>query len=458
MRCLFLHGSAETAARLGPLLEEFTHAHVHPGGAWDLLIRWGNRSGGDAEQTVNRLAALDNAADHPQVHRQLALNRLPCRRTRQNEHGEWAVRGVAVAARYRVHVFDLRPVAIVNMGGSRRRPARRRGMYYLARRAVYALGLHFGAVDIAVTPRNRLVILNVEPAPPLSPALARRYARAVKEYIERLRQALEVPPQVRAATVVLGADPEFMLRRRSTGRMRFASDFFPRHGVVAYDITGIRGRNGFRYPVAEVRPAPSPHPAVLINNIRSALRRPRRLAPDRGTEWLAGSMPFRGHPIGGHIHFSQIQLTTDLLHALDTYLAIPDLLVEGSHRSRRRRRRYGYLGEYRLEGHGGFEYRTLSSWITTIHRAQATLSLAKIIAVEYPRLNRRLLIGYEAQRDFYEARKVRFRALMPLLWRDLLATETSREYLDALHTLKTVVDAKRRWREGIDIKARWPLR
>ena len=97
-------------------------------------------------------------------------------------------------------------------------------------------------------------------------------------------------------------------------------------------------------------------------------------------------MPFRGHPIGGHIHFSQIQLTTDLLHALDTYLAIPDLLVEGSHRSRRRRRRYGYLGEYRLEGHGGFEYRTLSSWITTIHRAQATLSLAKIIAVEYPRL------------------------------------------------------------------------
>ena len=181
MRCLFLHGSAETAARLGPLLEEFTHAHVHPGGAWDLLIRWGNRSGGDAEQTVNRLAALDNPADHPQVHRQLALNRLPCRRTRPKRTRRMG--GARRRGRRPLSGARLRSAA----GGhrehgrfARRRPARRRGMYYLARRAVYALGLHFGAVDIAVTPRNRLVILNVEPAPPLSPALARRYARAVK--------------------------------------------------------------------------------------------------------------------------------------------------------------------------------------------------------------------------------------------------------------------------------------
>ena len=61
---------------------------------------------------------------------------------------------------------------------------------------------------------------------------------------------------------------------------------------------------------------------------------------------------------------SRIWLTSRLLRVLDNYLALPFILIEDQN-TKLRRPRYGFLGDFRRKTHGGFEYRTLPSWIVS---------------------------------------------------------------------------------------------
>ena len=63
-------------------------------------------------------------------------------------------------------------------------------------------------------------------------------------------------------SVILGADPEFILRRRRSGRIVAANRYFPYRGSVGHDrlyARFLRGR-----PLAELRPAPASEPEELF--------------------------------------------------------------------------------------------------------------------------------------------------------------------------------------------------
>lgn len=459
MRTLFLHPSRPLLRHLGPHLPFASMKTKHPGGEWDVLVRWGSYDGPDSPFTYNARWALENAAHSDTYRSLLRLNGIPMRE-RIRTHRRSPRR---IVAKYRVHMVDLYAVAIrrIRHGveeGVQSHPAQRRVILEsLARRALYALGLHFGAVDIVVERSGKPAVSRVDPAPSVEAPLLEKYVQALAESIRTLMTDLSTAPKERSARLTLGADPEFIVVRRHNQSLRYASDLFPQHGAVGYDRQSslVQGRRC--HPIAEIRPAPALSPYALLTNLRNELERAYRMAPDRNADWLAGAYPGHGCFTGGHVHFSGIRPTTFLLRALDTYVAIPTLLIEDARKARARRPRYGYLGDFREKDHGGFEYRTLSSWISGMQRARSTLCLAKLVAVEYPRLLRHLLTNSASHEAFYQGDKDAFRGFADALWNDMRGTYSYKEYSQDLERTRIWILNRRQWRERVDLKRLWHI-
>ncbi len=453
MRCLVLHHCPKDVAAFARHFAFAACRTTHPGGWWDILIRWGNTDGPDADRTLNRAAAVNTAKNSDEVAQLLRANGLRFRST-----------DVEDDQTYRIHVVDLSVIAITRKGrdGRFRRvltmnPRRQRLLQFLSRRAVYILGLHFAAVDIRFDLKQKPAVIRIDPAPALSESELALYAEALLRTAKTLYTDTHTHPHVRDGEIIMGADPEFILQQKHTNRLRFASDYFPAEGPVGYDARSVRVNRNWQYPIAEIRPRPSAFPSELVAEIRRTLRHANQLAPDRNTLWLAGACPHPKFPIGGHIHFSRIQLTTDLLEALDNYLALPMMLLENPDAARRRRPRYGYLGDFRRKDHGGFEYRTLSSWLTGVRRARATLSLAKLIVLEYPRLTRRIFTTAEIQQAFYQGDQSLLRPHFQSLWNDICATTSYRRFEREIAPIEEWIVARRRWRERVDLRRRWEV-
>ncbi|MCZ4142661.1 hypothetical protein BZG17_33240, partial [Escherichia coli] len=128
----------------------------------------------------------------------------------------------------------------------------------------------------------------------------------------------------------------------------------------------------------------------LIAHLLRAFGSASRSITDHTLIWQAGSMPQRGLPLGGHVHFSGITLNGELLRTLDNYLALPLAMLQDP-RGDARRPRYGALGDFRLKSHGGFEYRTLPSFLVSPLVAKGVVGLAGLIASNYRRLRQRPL-------------------------------------------------------------------
>lgn len=438
MKKVFVCSHEPTRLRMAAALEGFETSPRVPDEPVDILLRWGVADGPDnAAWIINRRGAVERSGDWEQVVNFLHANRIPT----SNQ----------AAPRYRVYLFDMRTFAITRRVGRTWRMFRpyrklRELLAVRCRRVLYALGLHAGAVEVGVSRRGRLVITKVSSGPRLSAPLARRLAAAIHEYMNQHRY----DPSDRQ--VVLGADPEFILRRRSTGRLVTANRFFPYRGMVGHDRLLRRSFGG--RPLAELRPAPSADPHQLLRNLRRAMRR-AILRTGRRIAFSAGSLPVASLPIGGHIHFSGISFTADFLWALDIYLGIPLLLLDHPVRAARRRRRYGYLGDFRFQRHGGFEYRTLPSWIISPTIALAVLCLAKTIAQEYHRLPRHLLARHELQRAFYQSYKEPFYERFPELWYYLEQVPTFHQYAEYIRPIKQWIDDRKTWPDHADINRRW---
>lgn len=436
MRRVFVCPHGPTRQRVAQFLTGFEVLEEFPEEPADLSIRWGGTSGTDGYWAINPRQAVERLLDWNDVAARLRINRIR------------AISGLT--PRYRVYLFDLRTFAFARRtrrGWRLFRPRRtlREILAVRCRRALFFVGLHGGAVDVARR-NGRLIVTRIDAGPVLSTTLAQRLAAAIRQYIEDRRY------NPFGRRVKLGADPEFMMRRRSNGRFVAASRFFPFRGMVGYDRL-LRRRYGGR-PLVELRPAPAEEPQELFENLRRAMRRAiartgRRIA------FSAGSLPRGGFPIGGHIHFSGIPFTSEFLWALDTYLGITMLLIENPQRASRRRRRYGYLGDFRIQRHGGFEYRTLPSWVVSPTVALAVLSLAKIIALEYHRLPNPFHGSTELMRDFYRANKEPFYRLFPELWENLTLVPSYQRYAQAIQPLKQLIDNRETWPDHADIKRLW---
>lgn len=318
--------------------------------------------------------------------------------------------------------------------------------------ALYALGLDVGEVEAALGGDGRVEVRDAWPMlrdAGLESSALRRFAA--------WHATIKADPSAADGKRILriGADPEFVLVKPS-GKIASASRFFGAGigGAAGADAMLVRRR--LVYPVAELRPEPAADPAALAANVRRLLLRAAKRIGDPALRWAAGAMPVPGLALGGHIHLSGAPLTARLLRLLDSCAAYPLALVEDP-AGRGRRPRYGRLGDYRLQPHGGFEYRTLPSWLVSPAAAKAAFALALLCAREawtFPRI--------PAQEErFAEAYYAGDRTELAGCLDDVCDTIASvSDYALFAPYIEPLFSAARRgavWNEQADIRVKWRI-
>ncbi|MDB5054769.1 MAG: phage phiEco32-like ligase-type 2 [Bacilli bacterium] len=316
-----------------------------------------------------------------------------------------------------------------------------------ATKAVYALGLDFALVHIGISVKGRTTIIDVMPTPHLNPRLALLFADAIHKFTEEITHPLPFP-------IVLGADPEFILRKPN-GKIVLAAKYMGREGAVGCDAVVLSGHRVI-LPLVELRPQPSSNPRTLVHFLRRTMHEAAQMIHDPQLEWISGGMPVQGLPLGGHIHFSGIGLSNRLLRVLDNYLALPLVLLEEENSSKRRPR-YGFLGDFRRKAHGGFEYRSLPSWLISPSIALGVLSLASLIANHYKILQRQPLHDIETQRAYYKGDKLSILPIIYKLWDDIESTSTFALYHKELKPLRDMMLRMETWQEQEDFRKSWEI-
>lgn len=319
----------------------------------------------------------------------------------------------------------------------------------LSIRALYALGLDYGVVKIGIRAGNMVEVQDVIPGPKLNREMEKSFFHALSGYVKSLPHTLVPLDQV-----VLGADPEFIMRKNN-GSLIMASDYFPRFGRVGCDAIWY-GQNRSAKPLVEIRPQPTRDPRQLVIRLYKGMLQASKRVNITDVQWLAGALPHPGFPLGGHIHFSGVYLNFKLLRALDHYLALPLVLVEDPI-GVRRRPRYGYLGDYRNQFHGGFEYRTLPSWLVSPTLTKGVLALAKLVVARYPILKADDLKRYTVQKAYYDGNKEQLKPIVSRLWEELKGLDDYQRYQRYLDSFFRMLFSDKTWNESKDIRKLWKI-
>ncbi|CCQ98523.1 conserved hypothetical protein [[Clostridium] ultunense Esp] len=458
MSIYVLHGEKESAV---PLFEEagWDHGSNPPveGIGYDMILQWGREELSGEENSffvLNGAKAINNLSSG----RWRSL--LPLHGLAVGEKGGNYSRKLLVASFQQeiLGIYSNLGPAWLAEGINRRRLREFRydeGSRWVKRvtvtaiRSLYAMGLDFGSVLLGQD-GNKWRILSISPRLPSLPTLFQR----LRENVVKLREELLLPRG--KGEIFLGADPEFILQDAS-GRFLLASRFFPQRGDVGCDRIWLRGdRTKRRLPIAELRPIPSPDPKELAKSIVKLLRKAARKVSDPRIRFLAGATPLKGYPIGGHIHFSPLPVNHFLVRALDNYLALPLFLLEDPE-GFVRRPRYGFLGDVRTKPHGGFEYRTLPSWLISPRIAKGVLILSKLIALHYDRLRQTPLTLPSVQEAFYGGKQEELQEMVLSLWEDLERIPAYSEYEGELERFKEKLRMLRKWNQKEDFRSRWRL-
>ncbi|MHA7583592.1 putative amidoligase domain-containing protein [Paenibacillus vandeheii] len=321
----------------------------------------------------------------------------------------------------------------------------------LATKTLYTVGLDHGAVRLEASGKSGCAVISINPRPWKGMTdLSAMYRAGWKQ----LQSELDEERQHNAAPI-LGMDPEFLLVQMPESKIVPASRFLERTGVAGCDSVTIGGRR--IYPVAELRPAPSSEPRELLAHLMRAFAAASRSISDHSLIWQAGGMPQRGLPLGGHVHFSGVTLNGELLRALDNYLALP-LAVLQDPRGSGRRPRYGALGDFRLKSYGGFEYRTLPSFLVSPLVAKGVVALAGLIAKGYQQLRQRPLAKADIHTAFYEGNREVMQAYIPALLDDLTKMDGFERYEQYAAPLISQLRQGRTWDESRDIRKLWNIR
>ncbi|MNW24175.1 hypothetical protein D3C74_08860 [compost metagenome] len=318
-------------------------------------------------------------------------------------------------------------------------------------RTLYTLGLDSGEVVLMPALGEGYEVRSVDEAP------WRHDSRLQRLYQSRESahgQETEGHHTVGYGRALVGMDPEFILVRGERGKVVPASRFLERWGEAGCDAVTRRERTLF--PIAELRPAPSSEPERLLLHLRKALAAASSRITDRSLLWRAGAMPQPGLPLGGHLHFSRVRLEAELLRALDNYLALPIAILEDP-KSSARRPRYGILGDFRQKEHGGFEYRTLPSFLISPLLTKGVIGAAYLIAEHFQELSQRPLDQEEIHAAFYAAdRDSLYTCLKPLLQEMEKVADYGR-YEPFTEPLFRKLRAGGHWDEMRDIRPLWRL-
>ncbi|WP_138751052.1 putative amidoligase domain-containing protein [Paenibacillus sinopodophylli] len=326
-------------------------------------------------------------------------------------------------------------------------PALRR-VVRTAAAALYALGLDIGEAEVTLSGDGRTAVRDAWPR--------LRNTRLEAAALRRFAAWYDAAGTGTADRhLLIGADPEFVLVTPE-GKIASASRFFgPGVGGAAGADALLVGRR-LLYPVAELRPEPADNPAALAANVRRLLLRAADRISDPRLRWAAGAMPVPGLALGGHIHLSGAPLTSRLLRLLDSYAAFPLALVEDP-AGRARRPRYGTLGDFRHQPHGGFEYRTLPSWLVSPAAAKAAFALALLCAREEQTLSYIPALDERYVEAYYSGDRVTLAGCLDGVASQLSATGS---YAALAPFIEPLLEAARRgatWDERTDLRVKWRI-
>jgi len=464
MSSFLLYSKSNTPTSLLPLLK-MPRGTVPPREGAQVVIQWGVNYFSSQDPSVHVLngeEGLSNVSSRRTMMDMIRWNGIPTIESAPK---------VSTIRRYFVAVFQQEELALFRARGKKiwmndqvslntddtyeeieiNRSIREiRRVLQFAIRSIYAVGLDFGGVLIGVGINGALKVIDITPTPKLTESLAAKFSGAFDSYISELKK---IPSQ----SVMLGADPEFVLRNKTTGKMVLASQFFSKKGRVGCDQIWIRSdQTRTQLPLAELRPLPSKDPRQLTFNLYKTMLMAERKISHTGIEWLAGGMPMKGYPIGGHIHFSGTTLNTRFLRALDNYLALPLMLLENDH-SLSRRPKYGFLGDFRRQFHGGFEYRSLPSWIVSPRVTKGVFALAKLIALSYPELSYFPTLNASIQEAFYNGEKRKILNSVKNLWSNLEQLKEYENHRQFLTPFRDMVLNMEEWDEFQDIRQAWRI-
>lgn len=365
-------------------------------------------------------------------------------------------------ARYAVHVEQLSAVSIrsYQLGGSevmfepdpengRYEDGLHRRLEKAALRSLYTLGVDEGEVIINARPGRRYVVEDIRmKAGRIKTVMSAKGVPAAGFHAHN-----EDSESPLAAPLLMGMDPEFVLMK-DNGEIVFASEFMERGGSVGSDAVRFRGE--VIYPIAELRPLPRANPKALMIEMQKALRQAQSLITDRSLTWRAGALPYGDFPLGGHIHFSGVPLSLSLLQTLDNYLALPLALLEDP-KGRFRRPRYGFLGDFRRQPYGGFEYRTLPSFLVSPLVAKVSLYVAYLAARYSDRLLARPFNTERYHRAYYEGDKSVLKECIAGWHRDLSALPEYSDFAREIELALAHMEAGRAWDESRDIRPLWNI-
>ncbi|MDQ0189305.1 hypothetical protein JI721_00030 [Alicyclobacillus cycloheptanicus] len=471
MACYILHAGQASARRLQrrvPRISTYRSASVVDQN--DIVIRWGDTDESDppAGLVLNPKDAIARTRTRAAMGR--FLRRTGVRFAQKDAVRSDTGGAVRFQRQYRVPLFDLTPLACFRSDTSpvwiNNRIQRLQDSFHeiafddekvtmrvihLAVRALHALGLDFGLVSVGMTPKGILHVLDVTPRPVLEGRMLELYTSAVENFIDRHERLGRQP----VTGVMLGTDVELMLRNNA-GKMVLASNYFTRKGRVGCDDRSVQF-DGKRLPLMELRPEPDANPLGLVNRLRETMMEGIRTINRRAVEWRGGSMPFRPFSTGAHIHFSNVPFSSQLVKALDNYVGIPLMMVEDPKTASLRRPRYGFLGDVRFKGHGGFEYRTPASFVIDPDVTTAAFCLAYVVAMYHRELPVFDVYEENLQMAFYRGDKEALRGLVDRNFanlRKLPIYERFRDHLDWLHHM---IQSGWTWDEEQDVRTAWGL-
>ncbi|MGG4033955.1 hypothetical protein ABEV74_09655 [Paenibacillus cisolokensis] len=317
-------------------------------------------------------------------------------------------------------------------------------------KALYALGLDFGEVLVAVDGGGRAAIRSVQ-LPGKRLYAGGLWGTALDRFAAWHR-TVRLGDGSTEQPLLIGADPEFVLLR-ADGTIASADRYF-RAAEAGTDAVLVRRR--LLRPVAELRPEPQDNPEALAAELRRLLRyAASRPGTDR-LRWAAGGMPVPGLALGGHIHLSGVPLTGRLLRLLDSYAAFPLAMVEDP-AGRKRRPRYGALGDFRLQPHGGFEYRTLPSWLVSPAAARAAFALALLCAREAWTLAYAPAEEERWVQAYYAGDRSELAGCLDRLAAEMAKTDSYAALSRWIEPLLGAARSGKTWDERADIRAKWRI-
>lgn len=466
MSTFLLYSKQNPPTPLLPLLK-IPNGSILPKENHNIIIQWGasQLSGQDRNlHVLNGEEGLANVSNRKTMLEILRWNGIPV-----VDNGETSPK-ISTIRRYFIPVFQQQELTIFRSQGKKvwltdeissnssdtyeeiemNRALREiRKVLRFAVRCIYCLGLDFGGVLIGIGLNGTINVIDVTPTPKLNHALAEKYARAIEQYMKEMGSP--------SKSIVLGADPEFVLRNKITKKMVLASRFFGRKGPVGCDQIWLRSdqtRN--QLPIAELRPEPASDPRQLVVNLYKTILIAEKKINNPSIEWLAGGMPMKGYPIGGHIHFSQTKVNSFFLRALDSYLCFPLMILENQH-SLSRRPKYGFLGDFRTQFHGGFEYRSLPSWLVSPRITKGILSLAKLIGESYSQLYELPSLIPANQEAFFKGNKRRILQVVKSIWPHVENLQDYPKYEKYIEPLREMIFNNEEWNEFQDIRQAWRI-